>query len=144
MTTRPFLAPIAAALALGALPALAQHAGHDHAEHGEVQKRAAKATAGHGIVEGKVEKGVRVVEIAVTEDGFEPSKIKAHKGEKVRFVVTRKTNRTCAKEIVIAEHGVNQPLPLDQAVTVEFTPKKPGEIRFACGMNHVAGVVFIP
>jgi plastocyanin len=144
MTTRPFLAPFAAALALGALPALAQHGGHDHAQHGESHKRAAKASAGQGVAEGQVENGVRVVEIAVTEDGFVPARIKANKGEKVRFVVTRKTNRTCGREIVMADHGVNQPLPLDKAVTVEFTPKKSGELRFACAMNHVTGVVLVP
>ena len=82
--------------------------------------------------------------MTVTDDGFEPSKVKAKKGEKVRLIVTRKTDRTCAKEIVIKDHGINQPLPLDKAVTVEFTPAKSGEIRYACGMDHVSGVVFIP
>jgi plastocyanin len=144
MTTRNALAPLVAALALGASPALAQHGGHGHDSHAEAQERSSKASAAHGIVEGTVKDGVRVVEVAVTEDGFVPSKVKAKKGEKVRFVITRKTDRTCAKEIVMAEHGIEQPLPLGKPVTVEFTPKQSGEIRYACGMNHVAGVVFIP
>lgn len=142
MSTRKALAPFVAALALAASTALAQHGGHD--AHAAAQARASKASAAHGIVEGTVENGVRVVEVAVTEDGFVPSKIKANKGEKVRLVVTRRTDRTCAKEIVMAEHGIEQPLPLGKPVTVEFTPKKSGELRYACGMNHVAGVVFIP
>ena len=45
---------------------------------------------------------------------------------------------------MIKDHGINAPLPLDKPVTVEFTPKKSGEIRYACGMNHVSGVVFVP
>jgi len=139
MTTRILLASLAAALALGTLPALAQTAGHDHAQHGEAQ-----ASAAAGIAEGTVKNGVRTVEMTVTEDGFVPSKVKAKKGEKVRLVVTRKTDRTCAKEIVIKDHGINQPLPLDKPVTVEFTPSKSGEIRYACGMDHVSGIVFIP
>jgi plastocyanin len=142
--TPNFLAPLVAALALGASPALAQHGGHPHDAHADAQERAAKASAAHGIVEGTVTSGVRVVEVAVTEEGFVPSKVKAKKGEKVRFVITRNTDSTCAREIVIAEHGINQPLPLGKTVTVEFTPKQSGEIRYACGMNHVAGVVFIP
>ena len=73
-----------------------------------------------------------------------PEWVKALKGEKVRFLVTRKTDRTCAKEIVIADQGVNQPLPLGKTVTVEFTASRSGEIRYACGMNHVAGIVFAP
>jgi len=139
MTTRTLLASLAAALALGALPALAQMGGHDHAQHD-----AAQASAAAGIAEGTVKNGVRTVEMTVTEDGFVPSKVKAKKGEKVRLVVTRRTDRTCAKEIVIKDHGINQPLPLDKPVTVEFTPSKSGEIRYACGMDMVSGVVFIP
>ena len=100
--------------------------------------------AAQGIAEGTVKGGVRTVEMTVTDDGFVPSKIKAKKGEKLRLVVTRKTDRTCAKEIVVKDHGINQPLPLDKAVTVEFTPKKSGEIRYACGMDMISGVVFIP
>jgi plastocyanin domain-containing protein len=97
-----------------------------------------------GIVEGTVKDGVRTVEMQVTEDGFVPSKIKAKKGEKLRLVVTRKTDRTCAKEIVVKDHGIEKELPLDKPVTVEFTPAKSGEIHYACGMGHVTGIVFIP
>jgi plastocyanin len=143
MTTKSFLLPAVAALALGAAPALAQHAGHEHGSmHGDPQHGA--ASTNQGIAEGAVKNGVRTVEVAVTENGFEPSRIKANKGEKVRLVVTRKTDSTCAKEIVIKDRGINQPLPLHKAVAVEFTPTKSGEIRYACGMDHVSGVVFIP
>jgi hypothetical protein len=138
MNAKPLLLPLAAAVALSASPARAQHAGHDHS------MKSGSGAAAHGIVEGTVTNGVRTVELAVTDDGFVPSKVKAKKGEKVRLVVTRKTDSTCAKEIVVKDHGINQPLPLGKAVTVEFTPTKSGEIRFACGMDHISGVVFIP
>ena len=107
MTKKTFLLSLAAVAALGAAPALAQHGGHDHGP-----AHSAKPNPAAGIVEGKVVDGVRVVEMAVTDAGFEPSKVKVKKGEKVRFVVTRKTDSTCAKEIVIKDHGINQPLPL--------------------------------
>jgi plastocyanin len=142
MNGKPLVLSVAAALALASAPALAQHAGHDH---GSMHAGArGGSTASHAIAEGTVKNGVRVIEMAVTEDGFEPSKVKVKKGEKVRFVVTRKTDRTCAKEIVIKDHGIDRPLPLGEPVTVEFTPAKSGEIRYACGMDHVSGVVFIP
>jgi plastocyanin domain-containing protein len=143
MNIKPFLLPaLAAAVTFTAAPARAQHAGHG-SMHG-AQHGAATTSAAHGIAEGTVKNGVRTVNVAVTDDGFEPSRVKAQKGEKLRLVVTRKTNSTCAKEIVVKDHGINQPLPLDKAVTVEFTPAKSGEIRYACGMDHVSGVVFIP
>ena len=146
MIPKSFLLPAAAALAFAATPVLAQHDdGHDHGSmHGGAHHVASGASAAHGIVEGTLKNGVRTVSLTVTDNGFEPSKVKAKKGEKVRLVVTRKTDSTCAKEIVIKDHGINQPLPLDKPVTVEFVPAKSGEIRYACGMDHISGVVFIP
>lgn len=140
MTTKRFLTLAGAVAAFAAGSAYAQQ---DHgAMHGGAQHAAAPGS--QGIAEGTVKNGVRVVPVTVTDNGFEPSKIKANKGEKVRLVVTRKTNSTCAKEIVIKDHGINQPLPLDKAITVEFTPAKSGEIKYACGMDMISGVVFVP
>jgi plastocyanin domain-containing protein len=140
MKTRSLL-PFAAAAALSlAAPALAQHMAQ-HGDHGATP--AAKDPAA-GIAEGTVKNGVRTVELQVTEDGFVPSKVKANKGEKLRLVVTRKTDKTCATEIVVKDHGIEKELPLGKPVTVEFTPNKSGEIRYACAMGHIAGIVFIP
>jgi len=132
MSIRLAALPLAAALALAASPARAQ--GHDHA----MQKPKG------AIAEGTLANGVRTFELAVTEDGFEPSRVKVKKGEKVKFVVTRKTDRTCAKEIVMKQLGIEKPLPLGEPVAFVFTAEKAGEIRYACGMDHVSGVVFVP
>ncbi len=133
MNTRSLLASLVAAVALYAGPSLAQQ--HSMSSMGG---------GAAGIAEGTVKNGVRTVQVAVTDEGFVPSKVKAMKGEKVRLVVTRKTDHTCAKEIVIKDAGIHQALPLDRAVTVEFTPKKSGEIRYACGMDMSSGVVLVP
>lgn len=93
--------------------------------------------------EGTLKDGVRTVEMAVTENGFEPARVLVSRGEKVRLLITRKTDDTCATEIVIEEQGVNTPLPLGTVVAVEFTPKRSGEIRYACGMGHVSGVLLV-
>ena len=138
MITKSLTLAAAAAHVLSATPARAQH------DHGAMKQQSDSAAAKAGIAEGTLKSGVRTVEMQVTEDGFVPAKIKALKGEKLRLVITRKTDRTCAKEIVIPDQGVNTPLPLDKAVTVEVTPKKSGEIKYACGMGHITGVVFIP
>jgi plastocyanin domain-containing protein len=142
--TRTLVASLAAAVALSAGIARAQHAAMDPAAHEQAKQRSQAALAAAGIAEGTVKNGVRTVEMQVTEDGFVPSKVKVHKGEKVRLVVTRKTDRTCAKEIVIKGYGINQPLPLEKAVTVELTPKASGEIKYACGMDMISGVLLVP
>jgi len=144
MTSTKLHLAVSAALLLAAPSARAQHGstmmpphkGHDHAAH-------STSSTGSGIAEGMLMDGVRTFELAVTEDGFVPSRLKVNQGETVRLVVTRKTDGTCAKELVIKESGINTPLPLEKAVTVEFKAKRPGEIRFACGMDHVSGVVFV-
>jgi plastocyanin domain-containing protein len=81
------------------------------------------------------------VSLQVTEQGFVPPDVTVEKGRPVTLTITRKTNRTCATEIVIKDYGINQPLPLDQPVTVTFTPREAGPIRYACGMNMVSGTI---
>ena len=83
------------------------------------------------------------VAMEVTEAGFVPSRIKAKKGEPLTLVITRKTDATCAKDIVIDEHNVHTKLPLNTAVTVTFTPNKSGELKFGCAMDKMIGGVLL-
>lgn len=87
--------------------------------------------------------GVSTVELTVTSKGFEPANVKVKAGHPVRLVITRKTDKTCATEIVLEDLGINQPLPLDTPVTVEFTPSETGTLRYACAMNHIGGLLTI-
>ena len=79
------------------------------------------------------------IEIAVTADGFVAMSNRVKVGQPVTLVVTRKVEATCATEIVIKDYGINQHLPLNQPVEVTFTPTKAGSIRYACGMDMIAG-----
>jgi plastocyanin domain-containing protein len=81
------------------------------------------------------------VEMSVTEKGFEPQNIRVKKGELVTLIITRKTDTTCATEIVIDEHKIKTPLPLNKAVTVTFTPSKTGTLKYGCAMNKMIGGV---
>ncbi len=81
------------------------------------------------------------IRIAVTKRGFEPYQVKAQAGKPVTLVLTRTTDETCATEIVIPEAGIDARLPLGQPVTVTFTPKRAGQIRYACAMNMFQGVI---
>ncbi len=83
----------------------------------------------------------RTVTIEVTKDGFVPAVVKVKAGQPVKLVITRKTEVTCATDIVMKDFGVNQPLPMGKAVTVTVTPKKKGSYRYACGMDMIAGVL---
>jgi len=83
------------------------------------------------------------VAVKVTADGFEPDKVPAKKGQPLTLVVTRTTDKTCATEIVMKEYGINTPLPLNRPVSVTFTPSKSGQVRFACAMDMIGGVVVV-
>ncbi len=85
--------------------------------------------------------GAQTVQLSVTKDGFVPDRVVVKAGKPVRLVVTRKVEITCATEIVMKDFAVNRPLPLNEAVTVTITPQKPGEYRYACGMDMVAGIL---
>lgn len=82
-----------------------------------------------------------VVSLQVTEQGFVPADVAVEKGKPLTLTITRKTDRTCATEIVIEDFGINQPLPLDEPVTVTFTPREAGTIRYACAMHMISGTI---
>lgn len=84
--------------------------------------------------------------IAVTEDGFEPDDIKVTKGEPVTFVFERKTDKTCAKEVIIhVDEGneIETKLPLGEPVEVEVSFPKSGDVKYACGMDMVKGSIHV-
>lgn len=86
----------------------------------------------------------RRIEISVTDDGFEPTPIKVKKGEPLKLVITRKTEATCAKKLVLDEAKISADLPLNKAVEVSFTPSKTGEVKYGCEMGKmVAGVLLV-
>jgi len=46
-------------------------------------------------------KGGQTVQMTVTDDGYVPARIEARKGVPLTLVITRKTDRTCATELVV-------------------------------------------
>lgn len=85
----------------------------------------------------------RNLEMKVTDRGFEPSRIEVKKGEPLHLVVIRKTDATCAKELVIKDQDLRKELPLDKPVAFDFTPTKTGEMTYACGMGMISGVLVV-
>ncbi|MBP6627857.1 MAG: cupredoxin domain-containing protein [Kofleriaceae bacterium] len=86
------------------------------------------------------------IAISVTEDGFEPNDIKVNKGEPITFVFERKTDETCAKEVIVhVDDGnkIERKLPLNQPVEVAVTFPKSGDITYACGMDMVKGSIHV-
>lgn len=85
----------------------------------------------------------RTVQVSVGTEGFAPAEIRVKRGEKVKLVFTRVTDRTCATAVEIKDLGVNRRLPLGTPVAVALHPYSKGNIRFACPMDMVAGTVVV-
>lgn len=85
----------------------------------------------------------QVVELTVTDDGFVPAQVKVKAGQPIKLRVTRKTDATCAREIVIKADGVNQALPLGKTVDIDLKAHSRGNVRFACAMDMVAGSLVV-
>jgi plastocyanin domain-containing protein len=79
--------------------------------------------------------------MSVTANGFEPDQLTVKRGEPVKLLITRKTDETCAKEILVDEYGVRAELPLNVPVRVGFTPTKGGTLRYGCAMDKMVGGV---
>ena len=94
--------------------------------------------------EKEAKKEARTVEIKVTEKGYEPSPITVKKGEPLRLRITRVTDETCAKDIIIPDNEIELQLPLNKSVDLEFTPKKSGKLKYGCSMGMmIAGVLIV-
>ena len=86
------------------------------------------------------------IEITVTPRGFMPDRIEVPAGVPVVLAVTRTTDRTCAKRVIVQlgdGKQVEQDLPLDKVVEVPITFPKKGELRYACAMDMVTGVIVV-
>jgi plastocyanin len=86
------------------------------------------------------------LEIVVTDKGFEPDKLTVKQGEPVKLAFTRKTEKTCATEVVLDlgdGQKVEKKLPLNETVEIDATFAKAGELKYACAMDMIKGVVSV-
>ncbi len=83
------------------------------------------------------------VRIAVTDKGFEPASATVTAGKPVTLIVTRKTDDTCATSILVPQEHIDAKLPLNQPVTLHFTPSKAGELAFMCGEGMIKGSLLV-
>lgn len=130
-----------AAAANSAQAAHAEHAEHgdhvDHVDHANSPEAQAKKQDEEipGPVDGKVV-------MKVTKRGYEPSPVKLKAGEEVTLEITRVEGGTCATEIVIPGYDIETPLPVGETVTVTFTPRETGKLKYGCAMRQMISGVF--
>jgi plastocyanin domain-containing protein len=102
----------------------------------------AKLLAKRSAPAAKQRNGAQTATIEINGKGFDPGSLKLKAGVPAKVTFVRKTDEGCAKEVAIKEYNINRALPLNEPVTVEFTPRK-GEFTFACGMNMLKGKLIV-
>ena len=83
------------------------------------------------------------VRVNLTESGYRPSSFRLRKGVPARVTFVRRTDATCGQEIVLPAYGIRRDLPLNQPVTIAFTPRKTGTFNFTCGMDMLRGKIIV-
>lgn len=93
-----------------------------------------RAAAGEG--------GVQRVKIVV-RGGYDPARVVVQRGRPVRLEFFRDETSSCSETVVLGDFGISRRLPAHQTTAVEFTPQKPGEFTFTCGMNMMRGQIIV-
>ncbi len=75
------------------------------------------------------------------DGGYSPSRIVVTAGQPVRLNFFRKDPSSCLDSVRFPDFHIAADLPLNKTTPVEFTPDKPGQYQFSCGMNMVRGVI---
>ncbi|GAB5521429.1 MAG: hypothetical protein RhofKO_36800 [Rhodothermales bacterium] len=116
----------------------AVHEGHNNGGAAEAAPVAASTSAVDMI------DGVQVVTLTAGPLGYDPKEITLQADVPARFVVTRTDPNSCLERINLAEFDLELiDLPLNEAVSIEFTPTEAGTFTFVCGMDMQRGTVVV-
>lgn len=94
------------------------------------------------IVQAAQQDKTQTATVEINDKGFDPVSLKLKAGIPAKVTFVRKTDEGCAKEVLIKEYKINRDLPLNEPVTIEFTPRK-GEFTFACAMGMLKGKLIV-
>ncbi|MBI2590252.1 MAG: sulfite exporter TauE/SafE family protein [Candidatus Blackburnbacteria bacterium] len=85
--------------------------------------------------------GVQNANITALAGGYSPSVIEVKAGRPVKLNVTPTGALGCTSVFVIPQLKMSKRLNLGETATFEFTPDKPGNIIWACGMGMYTGTI---
>ena len=84
--------------------------------------------------------GVQEVSLTALSSGFyDKDVIELTSGVPVKLTFTADRAAGCGRQFVIPDFGIDIVVPAGGSEVVEFTPTKPGEYVYRCGMNMFRG-----
>lgn len=75
--------------------------------------------------------------------GFTPSQVSLKKGGDGKLRFERKSDDTCATEVVFPDLNIKKPLPLNQVVEVSVPTTDAKTYTFTCGMGMFKSAVVV-
>lgn len=79
----------------------------------------------------------------VVNGGYTPNTVALKQGIPASIIFNRKDPSSCFSHVVFPDFGINEELPVDKEHVVAIDTSKPGEYKYACGMNMLHGRVVI-
>jgi len=86
--------------------------------------------------------GVQEIKITV-KGGYAPDVIVVRQNQPVRLDFYRDETASCSEQVRLPDFGIARDLPPFKTTPIEFTPDKPGEFTFTCGMNMMRGKLIV-
>lgn len=90
----------------------------------------------------KLEDGKQSVKITVN-GGYTPNVVVLRQNVPATVVFYRKDPSPCLSHVVFPDFGINDELPIDKDYAITIDTSKPGEYRYACGMDMFRGKVIV-
>ena len=86
--------------------------------------------------------GVQEIDITV-RGGYTPDRVTVRAGSPVRLNFYRDETDSCSESVVFGDFGIARRLPAYKKTAVEFTPERPGEFTWTCGMSMMRGKLVV-
>ena len=81
--------------------------------------------------------------LITVKGGYTPDVIVVEAGKPVRLNFYRKETAACSEQVVFPDFHQQATLTPFKTIPVEFTPEKPGEYNFQCGMGMLRGRIIV-
>lgn len=96
----------------------------------------------NGVAAGLTSSGFQEATIAV-KGAYNPDVIVVEHGKPVRLTFLRQETAACSEKVLFPDFKRIAELPEGELVPVEFTPERPGEYEFTCGMGMLRGKLVV-
>lgn len=97
---------------------------------------------GQGTAAAIDSEGIQEATILV-KGAYTPDVIVVEHGKPVRLTFDRQETAACSEKVIFPDFHRQAELPQGQPVSVEFTPERPGEYEFTCGMGMLHGKIVV-